>query len=203
MDRILCLPALAILIPVTVVLTPLIKLTSPGPVFFVHKRSGKAGKAFRMIKFRTMHVGAESQRGNPKLEKLNMADGPVFKIKDDPRLTRIGRFLFKSGLDELPQVINVLRGEMSFVGPRPFPVYEAKNLTKSQRIRERVLPGITSSWVISGSHNLRFRDWMKLDKEYVAKADLVTDIIIIYKTAILMFRIGLRKTVNTLTRSQS
>lgn len=200
LDKLMALIGILALIPTVLIVAPLIKLTDFGPIFFTHKRTGKNGKVFKMIKFRSMRIGAESERGKKVLEKLNISDGPVFKIPNDPRLTKIGKLLFKSGLDELPQVINVLKGEMSIVGPRPLPVYEANKLTKSQRVRELVLPGITSSWVVSGAHNLKFKKWMKLDKEYVNSATLKTDITIIYKTALLLIKIGFRKLFNTLRK---
>ena len=121
-----------------------------------------------------------------KYKRLNQADGPVFKIYDDPRFTKIGKILSKLGLDELPQLINVLKGEMSLVGPRPLPVDEAKKLTKEQKIREMVRPGITSTWVIEGSHRLSFKKWMQLDKEYVENATFLKDLKIIIKTVFML-----------------
>ena len=119
---------------------------------------------------------------------LNEADGPVFKIHNDPRFTGFGKILSKTGLDELPQLVNVLKGEMSMVGPRPLPVNEAKKLTKQQRIREMVKPGITSSWVTGGSHRMSFKKWMELDADYVKNATLLTDISIIGKTFLMVAR---------------
>jgi lipopolysaccharide/colanic/teichoic acid biosynthesis glycosyltransferase len=173
---------LFILAPITIILYPIIKLNDGGSVFFTQKRSGKYGKTFTMFKFRTMNVNAEKLRGIQSLEKQNISDGPVFKIPDDPRLTGIGKYLWKSGLDELPQLINILKGEMSIVGPRPFPVYEANKLTKFQKIRELVLPGITSSWIINGAHRIKFSQWMKLDREYVENASFHTDVSIMLNT---------------------
>ena len=130
--------------------------------------------------FRTMYVGAE--RDQEKYRHLNEADGPVFKIKDDPRFVGIGKFLARTGLDELPQLINVIKGEMSLVGPRPLPVNEAKKLTSAQKVRELIKPGMTSSWVVKGAHSLTFRKWMKLDRIYVENASFLTDLSILLKT---------------------
>jgi lipopolysaccharide/colanic/teichoic acid biosynthesis glycosyltransferase len=141
---------------------------------------GKNGRIFSFIKFRTMGRLAEHQKGH--LLHLNEADGPVFKIRNDPRYTQIGKFLAHAGLDELPQLINVLNGDMSIVGPRPLPISEARKIPKKCRIRESIKPGMTSSWVIKGSHLLSFEEWMKLDKDYVHNASINKDIRIILKT---------------------
>ena len=177
---------LIILSPLFLVIAIAIKLTSKGPVFFTQKRVGKKGKKFNISMFRTMYVGAENDQ--KKYQHLNEADGPVYKIRNDPRFVGIGRFLAHTGLDELPQLLNVLKGDMSLVGPRPLPVYEAKKLTKAQRVRELVKPGITNSWVVSGAHNLKFEEWMKLDGDYVAHASLTTDFSILLRTALLMLK---------------
>ena len=166
--------------PIIIAISLLIKKENGGPVFFIQKRIGKNGKEFKLIKFRTMKKDAEKLKS--KYLHLNDADGPVFKITNDPRYTKFGRFLARTGLDELPQLINVLKGEMSLVGPRPLPIYEANKLTKSQKIRELVKPGITSSWVVQGAHKLSFKRWMELDKEYVRNATLAQDIKILLST---------------------
>jgi len=139
-----------------------------------------------MYKFKTMVKGADKMQS--KYKNLNEADGPVFKIRNDPRYTKFGKFLSRTGLDELPQIINVLKGEMSLVGPRPLPVYEAEKLTEEQNIRLQVLPGITSSWIANGHHKHKFADWMQLDKVYVQNASLITDINILYKTVLIPIR---------------
>lgn len=127
-----------------------------------------------------MKVGAE--RLQERYFHLNEADGPVFKIRNDPRFVGTGRLLARTGLDETPQLINVIRGEMSLVGPRPLPIKEAKKLTQTQKVRELIKPGITSSWVVEGSHSLKFKKWMQLDKEYVLKAHFLKDLAILFKT---------------------
>lgn len=183
----LALFAVIFFAPLSLIISVIIKLTSSGPILFTQKRVGKSGKVFRFIKFRTMNESAERQQ--KRLRHLNEADGPVFKIRDDPRFTRIGKLLARTGLDELPQLINVLKGEMSLVGPRPLPVNEARKLSQSQKIRELIKPGITSTWVIRGTHNLSFREWMRLDKQYALKASLRGDIEILFKTLLIVLRL--------------
>ena len=170
-----------VLSPIILVISILIKLTSKGSVFFIQKRIGIRGKSFNIIKFRTMKKSAVLQQWRYK--RQNEADGPVFKIWDDPRFTGFGRLLSRTGLDELPQLINVLKGNMSLVGPRPLPVSEANKLTITQRQRHLIKPGLTSLWVIRGAHSLSFAEWMKLDQVYVGKASFVTDLNILLKTA--------------------
>ena len=169
------------------VIALLVKLTSKGPVIFRQKRIGKNGKIFIMYKFRTMYVGAEEDR--KKYEKLNEADGPAFKIRNDPRFVGVGRFLARTGLDELPQIFNILKGEMNFVGPRPLPVYEYEKLKLWQKKRQSVLPGITSSWVINGKHKISFDKWMKSDLEYVKNKSFIGDLRIVWKTIVLIVRL--------------
>jgi lipopolysaccharide/colanic/teichoic acid biosynthesis glycosyltransferase len=185
-DFTVSLVGIVLVSPLFLVLVVLVFVFSGVPVFYLQSRVGKKGKIFKIIKFRTMIVNAEKYQ--KKYKKYNEADGPVFKIFNDPRFTVIGRYLSRSGLDELPQFINVLRGEMSVVGPRPLPTYEAVNLPKKYRVRELINPGITSLWVINGSHNLKFKEWMKLDREYVKYGNFGTDLRVIYKTACLMLQ---------------
>jgi lipopolysaccharide/colanic/teichoic acid biosynthesis glycosyltransferase len=135
---------------------------------------------------------SDAEKKQIKFKNLNEADGPVFKIRNDPRFTKFGEILSRTGLDELPQFINILKGEMSIVGPRPLPVNEAGKLTKKQKIRELVKPGITSSWVIEGSHKLSFKDWMRLDREYVKNASFAVDVSIIWNTVTLVARFLLK-----------
>ncbi len=146
---------------------------SQGPFIFEQKRAGKNKKPFTLYKIRTMVVNAENIKS--KISNLNEADGPVFKIKNDPRYTKIGKFLSHTGLDEIPQLINVIKGEMDFVGPRPLPVDEANKVPKKYERRFSILPGITSLWIIRGAHNLTFDQWMKLDMEYVVKKSISYD----------------------------
>lgn len=192
LDLTLALGGIIFLSPIFLFFGIILKLINNGPIFFFQKRVGKDGRVFNFIKFRTMRVTAEQERA--KYMHLNEADGPVFKIRDDPRFVGIGKFLANTGLDELPQLINVIKGEMSLVGPRPLPVSEANKLTKAQKVRELVKPGITSSWVISGAHNLKFEEWMRLDKGYVENASFSKDLEILLKTAEIVLKQILKQT---------
>ena len=158
-----------------------IKFTSPGPVFFFQERVGLSKQRFRLYKFRTMVLNAEKKLA--ELEDLNEVSGPVFKIKNDPRITPVGRFLRKTSIDELPQLINVLKGDMSLVGPRPLPVRDYEGFDEDwHRRRFSVRPGITCLWQINGRSNLPFKDWMRLDMEYIDKWSLTLDLKILLKT---------------------
>ena len=145
-----------------------------------------------MYKFRTMYVGAEKDRG--KYIKNNEADGPVFKIRDDPRFSGCGKILSHSGLDELPQLVNILRGEMAFVGPRPLPVYEEDKIdNKTKEIRRSVLPGIISTWVLKGTHSKNdFGSWMKLDRQYVLKKNPIYDLGLFVRAVILLGKLVIK-----------
>jgi len=173
------------LAPLMTVIVCLIRLDSPGPVFFRQRRVGKHGRQFMMIKFRTMVAGAEKQRDD--LLHLNEADGPVFKIKRDPRVTRVGRWLRKCTLDELPQLVHVVRGEMSLVGPRPLFHEEVDLSDERQRKRLRVKPGITCLWQIERKHH-SFDDWMAKDAFYVEHQSLWLDVCILARTLAAVLR---------------
>lgn len=152
--------------------------SSGWPVLFIQKRVGKQGKIFRIYKFRTMHRGADKVQD--KYRKMNEADGPVFKIYNDPRYTTLGRWLAHRGLDELPQLWNVLKGEMSLVGPRPLPINEERRINEKYRNgRTLAKPGLVSEWVLAGSHRLSFEEWMILDNQYLFKVDGLMDVKII------------------------
>jgi exopolysaccharide biosynthesis polyprenyl glycosylphosphotransferase len=159
-----------------------IRLTSPGPILFRQKRCGVNGRPFTMLKFRSMQTNAEQRKA--ELEFMNEMEGPVFKITNDPRITPIGRFLRKYSLDELPQLFNVLRGEMSLVGPRPLPVDEVKRFDDlAYRRRLSVKPGLTCLWQISGRNEVRdFKDWVRLDLEYIDNWSLWLDLKILWWT---------------------
>jgi exopolysaccharide biosynthesis polyprenyl glycosylphosphotransferase len=158
-----------------------IKLDSPGPVFFIQERVGLNGRRFKLVKFRTMVVGADQQQ--QELECLNEAAGPVFKIKGDPRITRLGRFLRRYSIDELPQLFNVLRGEMSLVGPRPLPVRDIERIdARGHKRRLSVKPGVTCLWQVNGRSNVSFNEWVRLDLEYIDKWSLGLDMKILLKT---------------------
>ena len=160
----------------------LIRFTSPGPIIFSQARSGLHGRAFRMYKFRSMVTNAEQARS--ELESMNEMAGPVFKVKNDPRVTPLGRWLRKTSFDELPQLWNVMRGEMSLVGPRPLPLYETANFGDvSQRRRMSVRPGLTCLWQVRGRNEITdFKDWVRLDLEYIDHWTLWLDIEILART---------------------
>jgi exopolysaccharide biosynthesis polyprenyl glycosylphosphotransferase len=166
--------------PLLVTVAVLIKLTSRGPIFFKQKRVGLHGKTFDMLKFRSMVVNAEELKA--KLEALNEQTGPVFKIKNDPRITGIGRFIRKYSIDELPQLLNVLRGEMSVVGPRPPLPKEVEKYAAWQRRRLSVRPGLTCIWQVSGRNQISFEEWMYLDMQYIDNWSLMTDLSLILRT---------------------
>jgi exopolysaccharide biosynthesis polyprenyl glycosylphosphotransferase len=167
--------------PLFLVVALLIKFSSPGPVFFIQERVGLNKRRFRLYKFRTMVSDAEQRQA--ELEDLNEVRGPVFKIKNDPRITPIGKFLRKTSMDELPQLFNVLKGDMSLVGPRPLPVRDYNGFDEDwHRRRFSVRPGITCLWQINGRSNIHFEDWMKLDMEYIDNWSLWLDLKIILQT---------------------
>jgi exopolysaccharide biosynthesis polyprenyl glycosylphosphotransferase len=175
---------LIVLSPLMLLIAFLIKLDR-GPVFFLQKRMGLNGRRFVCIKFRTMVVNAEKMQES--LISKNEQEGPVFKIKDDPRVTRIGRFLRKTSLDELPQFINVLKGNMSVVGPRPPIPSEVKQYKRWQNRRLSMKPGITCIWQVSGRNSIPFEQWMKLDMQYIDTWSLKLDLIIMLKTVKVVF----------------
>jgi exopolysaccharide biosynthesis polyprenyl glycosylphosphotransferase len=166
--------------PLMLVIAVLIRLDSPGPVIFKQKRIGRGGRAFVVYKFRTMRVGAEEEQEN--LSKLNEADGPLFKIRNDPRHTRIGRWLRRISLDELPQLLNVLRGEMSLVGPRPPMVSEVQHYQDWHKQRLQVSPGLTGLWQVSGRSELPFDEQCMLDIYYIENWSPWLDLWIMLKT---------------------
>ena len=169
------------LAPVFVTVAMLIKLDSPGPVFFRQERVGLNKRRFRLFKFRTMVVEAEKQQ--LLLECLNEADGPVFKIKDDPRITRIGKFLRRFSIDELPQLFNVFKGDMSLVGPRPLPVRDVQRIDiRWHKRRLSVKPGVTCLWQVNGRSDVSFDHWVQMDLEYIDKWSLALDLKILMKT---------------------
>lgn len=167
--------------PVFFLTALLIKVTSPGPVFFIQERVGLSKRRFRLYKFRTMLSDAEERLA--ELEAWNEAKGPVFKIRNDPRITPIGRYLRKTSIDELPQLWNILNGDMSLVGPRPLPVRDFKGFNKDwHRRRFSARPGITCLWQVNGRSNTSFDKWMKLDMEYIDNWSLALDLKILLKT---------------------
>lgn len=173
---------LVILSPVFLVTAAAIKLEDGGPVIFVQKRNGLDGKVFKMFKFRSMCVNAEQM--HKELLKKNELDGPAFKMKNDPRLTKIGRFIRRTSIDELPQLVNVIKGEMSIVGPRPLPTYETEKCTSYQKQRLLVKPGLTCYWQVCGRNNISFDEWIEMDLKYIREACIITDFKIMCRTVI-------------------
>jgi len=181
LDRVLSLILLLLLLPFFLVIGIIIKITSRGPIFFVQNRIGLNKRLFRLYKFRTMVEDAEQQQA--KLEDLNEVMGAAFKIENDPRVTEIGRILRKTSIDEFPQLINVLKGDMSLVGPRPLPIRDYNNFNKDwQRRRFSVRPGITCLWQVNGRHAIPFDKWMELDLKYIDQWNLLLDLTILFKT---------------------
>ena len=180
MDYLLAGSGLVLLAPFFLLIMLLIKATSKGPAFFIQQRCGLHGRTFPLIKFRTMINNAEKLRKT--LEQKNEVDGPVFKISNDPRVTRVGRFLRRTSIDEFPQLINVLLGHMSLVGPRPPIPEEVRKYEPWQRRRLSMKPGLTCTWQVNGRNNLTFDRWMRLDLEYIDNWSLRLDIKILLKT---------------------
>ena len=176
---------LILLSPIIAVVACAVKVTSKGPIFFSQKRVGKNGELFEMYKFRSMVVNAEELKGN--LEDQNEMSGPMFKIKDDPRVTKVGKFIRKTSIDELPQLWNVLKGDMSLVGPRPSLPKEVEQFDNWMFKRLSVRPGLTCYWQVSGRNNIDFENWMKLDCRYVDERNLWIDIKLIFKTVFVLF----------------
>lgn len=172
--------------PIMLVTAIAVKRCDGGPAIFGQERVGKNGKTFRMYKFRSMYQDAEDRLA--ELQKYNEVDGPAFKMANDPRITPVGRFIRKTSIDELPQLINILKGDMSIVGPRPPIPREVEQYTDWDWGRLAVKPGLTCYWQISGRSNLSFEEWMKLDLKYVEEQGLSTDLKIILKTVGVVFR---------------
>ncbi|WP_129706814.1 sugar transferase [Priestia megaterium] len=180
------LAGLLVLLIVFIIISLLIKIEDPkGSIFFSQKRVGKNGKEFNMYKFRSMVSDAEARLA--ELLQQNEATGAMFKMKNDPRVTKIGRFIRKTSVDELPQLLNVLKGDMSLVGPRPPLVREVNEYTEYQKQRLLVTPGCTGLWQVSGRSNVGFEEMVELDLTYMTTRSLMTDITIICRTVLLLF----------------
>ncbi|MBO0531712.1 sugar transferase [Clostridium botulinum] len=176
---------LILLSPILIITAIAIKLDSKGPVFFIQERVGKNEQAFDMYKFRSMVIDAEERLY--KLKDKNEMSGPMFKMKDDPRITKIGRFIRKTSIDELPQLFNVLKGEMSLVGPRPNLPREVIKFTDYQKNKFLAKPGLTCYWQVMGRNNIDFEDWIELDIKYIRKRNTWEDIKLIFKTVGVLF----------------
>ena len=181
LDVVLSLAALLVLAPLFLVIAVIIKLTSKGPVFFVQIRVGQFGQTFSFYKFRSMYVDAEKRKA-ALLSQNQSADGVIFKMKNDPRVTPVGRILRRTSFDEVPQFLNVLFGDMSLVGPRPPLPSEVRNYSIDDRKRLMVKPGITCLWQISGRSDIPFKQQVRLDKEYILARSVRQDLLILLKT---------------------
>ena len=178
---------LILLVPTTIIIGLAIKIEDGGPIFFRQQRVTKNGKLFNLIKFRSMVVNAEQIRDT--MDNENEMDGPVFKVKNDKRITKVGNITRKIGIDELPQFINVLLGDMSVVGPRPALPREVKEYTEEDKKRLEVKAGITCIWQVQPNRNsISFEKWMEMDSEYVDKCSIMLDISIMFKTIATIFR---------------
>jgi lipopolysaccharide/colanic/teichoic acid biosynthesis glycosyltransferase len=182
----------ACFLPVISVIALIMKITNPRePIFFSQDRAGLGGKSFKIHKFRTMVVGAENKIA--ELRKLSEQDGPAFKLKNDPRITKLGRLLRSSSLDELPQLWNVMKGDMSLVGPRPLPIEEAEKCLQWQRRRLDVTPGLTCIWQVKGRSSVSFAEWIRMDVEYIRRRTFFHDLSILLMTVpAVLFRRGAR-----------
>lgn len=175
-----------LLIPLLLLVGLMIKMEDPtGPVFFKQKRVGKHGRTFDMYKFRSMVCNAEDLKAS--LLQQNEASGPVFKIKSDPRITNIGKFIRKTSIDELPQLVNVLKGDMSIVGPRPALPDEVAQYTNYEKQRISVTPGLTCFWQVNGRSNISFQEWVEMDLDYIRNRNTMMDIKLIFKTVLVLF----------------
>ena len=181
MDIVLSAVGMLLLSPVYLAIAAAVKLSSPGPVFFVQTRVGRYGRYFKFYKFRSMRQDAEAQKA-ALLARNESKDGVIFKMKDDPRITKVGRFLRRTSLDELPQLWNVFIGDMSLVGPRPPVPSEVLEYTLEDRKRLDVIPGITCLWQIKGRSEIPFNEQVRLDKEYILAPSVWKDIVILFKT---------------------
>lgn len=176
---------LVILSPILLIVAILIKLESKGPAIFSQSRIGLNGKEFKMYKFRSMVQNAEELK--EKLAKQNEMSGPMFKMKNDPRVTKVGKFIRKTSIDELPQLLNILKGDMTLVGPRPSLPREVEKFESWMLKRLEVKPGLTCYWQVSGRNNIDFYEWMKLDLKYVNDMGFWLDIKLIFKTVTVLF----------------
>ena len=181
MDIILSGVGMVLLSPVYLTIAVAVKLSSPGPVFFTQTRVGRYGRHFKFYKFRSMRQDAEAQKA-ALMAKNESKDGVIFKMKDDPRITKVGRFLRRTSLDELPQLWNVFIGDMSLVGPRPPVPSEVQEYTLEDRKRLDVIPGITCLWQIKGRSEIPFNEQVRLDKEYILAPSVWKDFLILLKT---------------------
>lgn len=186
MDILLSAAALVILSPVFLITAVLIKREDHGPVFFVQQRAGKDMRPFAIYKFRSMYVNADEKLS--EMMKNNEQTGHAFKIKDDPRITRVGKVIRQFSIDELPQLINIIKGDMSIVGPRPILMFQMEECSAYERQRLVVQPGLTCYWQIGGRADIKWEEWVELDLDYIEDMGLWTDFKMILKTVPVVFR---------------
>ncbi len=179
-DLIFATICLIFLSPIFIIVAILIRSESKGKIIFKQERVGRDGNLFEMYKFRSMYIDAEERL--KEIQHMNMMSGPVFKVKNDPRITNVGRIIRKMSIDELPQFLNIIKGDMSVVGPRPPLLREVEQYSEYQRNRLRVKPGLTCYWQVSGRNTLSFSEWIELDIRYIRERSLWTDIKIIFMT---------------------
>ena len=182
--------------PLLGIISIAILLDSGFPILYKQLRVGKRGRKFTLFKFRTMVIDAEKLKSLNK--RLNEADGPVFKIREDPRFTRLGKFLSHTGWDELPQLFNILKNEMALIGPRPLPISEARKLKSWQKKRQAIKPGIISPWVFEGYHQNPFNAGMASDIDYVRQKSLTTDCILFVKSIVFIGKLLIQELENRL-----
>lgn len=180
-DIICSIFGLLILSPVFLIVSFLIWKEDGGPVIFTQERNGINNSIFKMYKFRSMIKDASNMRQG--LAEYNELDGPAFKMKNDPRITKIGAFIRKTSIDELPQLLNVIKGDMSLIGPRPLPTYETAECDEYQLQRLLVRPGLSCYWQISGRNDISFDEWIEMDLDYIEEASVITDLKILLLTA--------------------
>jgi len=179
-DLCLAIALLIFLLPVTFVISLSVLITIGWPIIFIQKRIGQHKTVFSIFKFRTMYAGADQDQ--KKLHQYNESPFPAFKMSNDPRFVGVGKFLSKTGLDELPQLINILKGDMSFIGPRPLPIKEAAKLTGSWDFRYEVRPGVISYWALSDKRHKSLRHWQRLERETLTEANVIKDLKILSQT---------------------
>lgn len=179
-DVILSVLALVVLSPIFLITAIAIKVEDGEPIIFKQERSGINGRVFMMYKFRSMIKNAPEL--HESLLEKNELDGPAFKLKDDPRITKVGKFIRRTSIDELPQLINIIKGDMSIVGPRPLPVYETEQCNEYQNQRLLMKPGLTCYWQVMGRNDIGFNEWVELDLKYIKNSGLLTDLGIIIMT---------------------
>lgn len=180
MDIVMSTLAIVVLTPLLLAVALLVMVTSPGPVFYVQERVGRRGQPFRMVKFRSMYRNAHDRR--EEHVEQNMHQGPIFKIRDDPRITPVGRAIRRLSIDELPQFFNVLMGHMSLVGPRPALPEEFLDYTERERERLLVKPGVTCIWQVSGRSDIDFQTWVDMDLDYIETWSLLLDLKLLVRT---------------------